>query len=414
VTIESYATNFNPLVPPDEAIEVSKFMLEKCPVAHSNMDNGFWIVNDYKDLFTVLRETTVFPSSPALIPTSAAVRPVMIPLDVNPPIHRLYRKLMDPYLSPKAMPRYADGVRTTVRGLIDAFIADGQCDLAEQLAKPFPALTTYEQLFGITDPDELRKGRFWVLKFVWELYTEDPETLAGYVKSWQEWMVEFIDERRRSPRKEDIIDGLIYGTVNERPLDMDELIGAITLLTVGGLVTTSDATCNIVIALASNPGMEQHLREDPALITRFIEEVLRLEPPVTALPRVTAADGELSTCVIPAGERVLMNFVAANRDPGEFEDPDSFRLDRPWNRHLSFGGGPHRCIGSNFARQSLRIAVEEMLATMRNIRFSSENAVDRLSTGSAGWRSVDHLRIAFDPIEDPSPVRVPAAPTANT
>jgi len=141
----------------------------------------------------------------------------------------------------------------------------------------------------------------------------------------------------------------------------------------------------------------EHLRRQPDDIPAALEEALRLEPPVTNLARRVMVETELGGCPVASGDRVMMNFVAANHDPSIFDRPNEFVLDRERNRHLSFSGGPHRCVGSNFARLSLRVVIEELLAQVRDLRYADELGARRVSNLNA-WRTVESLPVTFSPI----------------
>jgi cytochrome P450 len=301
-------------------------------------------------------------------------------------------------LTPKAIERHESGVRQVVADLIDAFAKRGHCDIASELAQPFPPKITFRELFSIEDEEELARVEGWVHALTFGMHRLPAEVLGQARTDWMQWMEDLIDRRRRGPRRHDMIDGLLHGTVEGgRPLRYDEVLGAILILTLGGFGTTADATGNLILMLATQPGLESLLRNKPELIPAAIEETLRLEPPVTALSRACTAAAEIGGQAIPAGERVMINFSAANRDPGVFEQPDEFILDRPRNRHLSFSGGPHRCIGSNFARMSLRVMIEEVLARMESIELATAEGAHRV-TEVAAWRTVESLPITFSPI----------------
>jgi cytochrome P450 len=190
---------------------------------------------------------------------------------------------------------------------------------------------------------------------------------------------------------------MVFGSVNGAPMSDVEIQGAMTVLTLGGFGTSADATCNLAIAIAERPGLEDGLRDDSAALARTLEEVLRLEPPVTTVPRRCTQDSAFEGRVVHAGEPVLLNFAAANRDPAVFVDPEAFDPDRPGNRHFAFGGGVHRCLGSNLARSAVRIAIEELLVRVRGLHLAGP--VERVSVVAATQRVVDHLPVEFSPAD---------------
>lgn len=400
MSIDQYVDHFEPLMPPDDVYETGHYLLEHCPIAHSDRDGGFWVVNRYSDLLTVLQDWHTFENGHTNIPEPppGAGFPPMPPIDSNPPLHRHFREILNPYLTPDAVARHATNVRRVIIRLIDAFAGRGECDIAAELAQLFPPMITFGELFGLTDEEELLRVSGWVHTMTFGLHREPPEVLLQARTDWMGWMTDLIERRRNGPRQDDMIDGLLHGTVEGgRPVRDDEVLGAILILTLGGFGTTSDATSNLILRIADEPGLEDRLRQEPDLIPAVIEETLRLEPPVTALARLCVKDTDLDGQHIAAGDRVMINFSAANRDPAAFERPDEFVLDRPRNRHLSFSGGPHRCIGSNFARMSIRVMLEELLARIKDIRLASPEGPRRVSE-IAAWRTVESLPITFTPI----------------
>jgi cytochrome P450 len=275
--------------------------------------------------------------------------------------------------------------------LIDAFIEDGHCDLVAQLARLFPPRVLYRVMFGIDDDEEVERNQAWVHKMVFE--PDAPDNLEA-MTAWWSWINDFIAGRRAAPRREDMIDALLYGRVQGRALSDEEIGGAIRILILGGFDTTSNATASIMLRLAKDPALQCRLRKDPSLIPTIFDEILRLEPPVVSLPRLCTRDVVLGGQQIKKGEAVLMHFGAANRDPGEFDRPADFQVERPRNRHLSFGGGPHRCIGSNLARLNLRVVFEEILSRMDDIRVDDSYTPDHDPAGSWGLAS---LPLTFSP-----------------
>ena len=140
------------------------------------------------------------------------------------------------------------------------------------------------------------------------------------------------------------------------------------------------------------------MRADATLIPRFIEEVLRLEPPVSTRPRRCIAAAELDGHGIAAGDRVMVNLVSANRDPAEYENPDDIDLDRAYIRHLTFGGGIHRCVGSTLARITLRMVVEELLGHVTALQYADDLGARRKCVSGATWRLVETLPVTFTAI----------------
>lgn len=407
---EYYESHFEPLIPSDDVHGMSRHLLSACPVAHSDQDDGFWVFNRHADVMQVLQDPALFESGrAAMIPRPPAGLGFleMPPMDSNPPLHRQFRQLLNPYLTPDSVRRYEPGIRAEIASLIDGFAEDGRCDLAERFAHVFPARITFRELFNITDEEELENARKWVRIMTYG-HHEPPEVQEEARESWIDWLHAFVARRRGEARVDDIVDVILNGTVDERALSHEEVLGALMILILGGFGTTADATANFVVRLSEEPGLEKVLRQHPSLIPAAIEESLRLEPPVTNTARICSAAVRIDSADMNPQDRVLVNFAAANRDDSVFENPDDFDLSRRLNRHLAFGGGPHRCIGSNLARLSLCVMAEELLGRIENIRLDGRPG--RVSNLLA-WRTVDRLPITYSPVAKEESMQVRSGTT---
>lgn len=403
--VHEYAHAFPPLLPPDEVVETAEYLLDKCPVTHSSVDGGFWVLNRYEDVFRAFKERETFLVGRADGNGSLRVpweppginRPLYPPIDLNPPDHRVYRNIINPFLTPRALEKHEAGFRRIITSLIDDWAADRQCDFAGQFAKIFPARITFEELYQIHDEVEMTKVRDWIRSLTYDIFRKDAAYLGGLQQQLNTWTKELIEARRRRPAEiENVLDALIQAQIDGAPILERDLVAAIQILILGGFSTTADASCNLVIALIENPGMEDHLRANPSAIMPFIEEVLRLDPPLTTRPRRCDGTARIGDADIHHGDRLLLNLVAANRDAAEFPKPDRIDLTRRASRHLSFGAGVHRCVGSTMARQTLHAMLTELLSRIRNIRYAPGDTVERVSYSSGVWRAVDHLAIEFD------------------
>jgi cytochrome P450 len=191
-------------------------------------------------------------------------------------------------------------------------------------------------------------------------------------KAWAamfDWIKEFVDQRREAPRQDDVVDAILHAEIDGRPITDEEVIGAIQLIILGGLETTSGALGMMVMRFARHPEIPEQLRREPDLLEEAVEELLRLDPPFIGIARTAIEDTEISGQPVRKGEKVLIYYAAANRDPAEFAEPDSFDPLRARKRHLAFGAGPHRCAGSNLARLNLRLALEAIVSRLRNIEL---------------------------------------------
>jgi cytochrome P450 len=375
-----------------------------CPVARSDApmglggtgEGGFFVLTRYDDVFAVLQDWRTFSSSGGPRAAEAGQIAQMPPITTDPPLQRDFRRLMNPHLSPQAVAPHEPQIRQIVTELIDDFIEDGQCDLVGQLARLHPPRMLYRCVFGVDDEADLQRN----LEYMKMLDPGNPSNFvdpdrAAALIGWITWTSEFMTARRAGPRRDDIIDALLHGTVEGRPLTDDEIGGAIRILILGGFFTTTDATSATMMQLIQHPELQDRLRKDPSLIPGIFDEVLRIEPPVISMARTCTRDTEVGGQPIKAGDSVLMHFGGANRDPAEFDRPADLEVDRQRNHHRAFGGGPHRCIGSNVARLNLRIVFEEILDRMHDIRITPGDAPRHARPG-LGW-GLEYLPITFTP-----------------
>jgi cytochrome P450 len=210
-------------------------------------------------------------------------------------------------------------------------------------------------------------------------------------------MLATIRRRREEPRRDDLIDALMHGTIEDgRPLTEDEIRGVMMIMILGGFSSTGDAIGNILLRLAVYPELQEQLRSDLSSLPNALEELLRIEPPVTGLTRRCTRDVEIGGHQLKEGDQLFYHIAAANRDPAEFEDPLALDFGRKRSRHLAFGAGHHRCIGSNFARQNLRVVFEEILTRMHDIRIPAGEIPTR--TANVAW-GLAHLPLEFTPVD---------------
>jgi cytochrome P450 len=173
-----------------------------------------------------------------------------------------------------------------------------------------------------------------------------------------------------------------------------EIIGSLQLLILGGLHTTTGALGMMVHRFCLQPEIPERLRANPELIPTAVEELLRLDSPMVAIARTATRDTELDGQQIAAGDKLMIYWGSANRDGAVFDHPDEFDLDRSANRHVAFGVGPHRCAGSNVARLNLRVAVEEIVMRLHDLRLATDDEIEYHATVNRGPVS---LPITFTP-----------------
>jgi cytochrome P450 len=334
-----------------------------CPVAHSAAHDGFWVVSGYEQALTVAQDWQTYSSAQGGIKPSHSVV-TNLPVEADPPVQRVFKQLISPYFTPAAVSQWEQPTRDLVTRLIDAFIDDGTCEFMDAFARPLPSLAFFE--LAISAPaDDLEK----VARLA---SASGNPTVPNARESWlglYSWIKDFIEARRGQAPRGDVVDAIIGAQIDGRPIAEDEVIGAVQLLILGGLETTAGALGLMLLRLCAEPDIAARLRDQPGLIQQATHELLRLDTSFVSIGRTAVRDTELGGHSIRAGNKVLIHLAAANRDAGEFPHPDGFDLDRERNRHLGFGVGPHRCLGSNLAKMNLRVALEELLRRMDDIRL---------------------------------------------
>ncbi len=334
-------------------------------------DGGF--MGDERMVYNLKPENTAFVLSNTDLFSSANgvmglgnTRP-LIPLNLDPPSHTKYRTLLNPLFSPGRMAEQRDDFAVRANALIDGFIDQGECNFTEDYAEIFPS-SVFLGLLGMAE-DELnlflgmRDGILHPERI-------DPEAVGGdeAVKRVRdatahqiyEYFGELVDRRRVEPT-DDIISRFIETEVDGYKLSRDDILDIMFLFVIAGLDTVSDSLTCFYAYLATHPDQQRILVADPEIIPSAVEELLRWETPVAiAFPRIATQDVELPGGQhVPKGCPVIVNLGASNLDPTLFDEPYEVRFDRPRNRHIAFGKGVHRCLGSHLARYELAVTLTE-------------------------------------------------------
>ena len=367
-------------------------MQNECPVQRSEGMFGGHSVNlsRYEDVMWAMRHPEVFSSQDVV---NIGNDMPLIPLSVDPPDHRKYRRLLDPEFSPTKMAELEPEARALVNRIIDEFVANGKCEFHEDFATPLPS-TIFLALIGLPQSDlpQFLRWRDDTIRPDAKNETEAQEIREAAGAAISNYFEAALEEKRRNP-DDRLLSRIVVAEVDDRPLTQAEMLGMCHLLLLGGLDTVT-ATLDCMIAyLAQHPDRRRAIVEDPALMDPAIEELLRHQTPVMMVPRIVAQDCEMGGVSLSAGDGATLLIGAANVDAEEFDDPGEVRLDRGANRHLAFGGGPHRCLGSHLARMELRVAMEEFHKRIPEY----ELAVGTEVHFSAGIRQAENLHLVFTP-----------------
>ncbi len=325
------------------------------------------LVGRHADVLTVLRSPDVFSSRFDAVHIGQ-VRP-LIPLQIDPPDHAKYRKLLDPLFAPRRIALLEDRTRALVSDLVEAVADDGGCNYHAAVSEPLPS-TVFLELLGLPVS---RAAEFIALKDgIIRPPAQTPEERSAMVDAAGARIYAVLQEvldQRLETRQNDFISDFLDAEVDGERLTPEEVIDICYLFFLAGLDTVTASLDCMMARLALHPAEQRRLTDDPSVIPQAVEEMLRWETPVTAVVRVTTQDTELSGCPIAADQVVSVMLGSANTDERAWDEAESVDVDRRVNKHLAFGGGVHRCLGSHLARMELRVVLEEWHARIPEYRI---------------------------------------------
>ena len=390
----------NPLAAMDGSMAANpqptyKLLRDEMPVLSMDIgSNPGVILSRKEDIDFALRHTEIFSSNVDAVDLKNK-RP-MIPLQIDPPDHKKFRKLLDPIFAPRKMAAMDQDVSDLVNHHIDGFINRGEVDFAKEFSVPFPS-EVFLTLLGLP-MDEL--DTFLTMKDGIIRPEHVTGTAQGSAKaqayqqeiadSVYEYFDKVLDEREKEPR-DDILSHFLSAEVDGDRLSREDILDICFLFLIAGLDTVTATLDCMFSFLASHPEHRRQLVENPDVIPNAIEEMLRWETPVMMVSRVVVQDTELSGCPIRKGDHAIVTIGSANCDEAEFEDADEVRFDREVNRHIAFGGGVHRCLGSHLARLELRVALREWHKRIPDYEVEPDHEL----VYTTGIRSIDHFPMRF-------------------
>lgn len=313
-------------------------------------------------------------------------------LGYDPPRHDDVRRIFQKTFLPKGLAPVEGMIQAKVDELIDTFIDRGRADLAEEFATPLPNDMTADML-GFPRSEQPR-----LTELLETFIARDPNDTSTIPQEGLDAAAELkarcvriLEERRTAARRDDLIGDMLEAEIESEPLPDDEVVGLMFFLFTAGADTVKGLLTNALYLLERHPEQRARLVEDPSGIPNAIEEILRFEAPLPLMKRTTTREVELHGQVIPQGAEVVLLFASANRDERRFEDPDRFDTARGIDRHATFGGGLHRCMGAPLARMEARIALETLLPRIPDYTVSGPvKWVDKVNI-----RGLEKLPVTF-------------------
>jgi cytochrome P450 len=357
----------------------------QCPIISTDSDGGYSILTRYDDVKTALGDPETFSSSWG-VPNGKMEPPII----VDPPTHRDYRLLLNRFFSYRSLEAHQARIREIANRQIDKWIDKGEVEFVHEFADPYTATVLAEIIFNDTDSS-------WTQEIQTAL--EENATKGDHATTFGLARVvakEKMAARLASgERKDDVLDALLYGTIEDRPLTQEEREGTLITLFGGGLDTTKASLTGITLHTARAPELEDRIRdinwEDPTL-----DEFIRELSPVSNFGRIATTDTKLGGYDIAAGTKFMVSFFSANHDETKFPNPNELDFSRDSKQHVGFGYGIHRCIGSQLAKLQIGIGLQELFKRITNVRLADDEIVY-----CAGLpRFVKNLRITFDRVPD--------------
>jgi cholest-4-en-3-one 26-monooxygenase len=346
----------------------------ECKLPGVALGPGYWALTSYEDVTLVSKNSVLFSSEEGSCILSDLPRKDLENMreqliNMDPPGHTDLRNLMNPYFKPQTIRYSEEHTRKVVCDTLDALKDQAECDFVDAISAPI-SLRVLTNFLGVPDK---HSGRFykWTNKLIGASDPEVSSTLRARLVVLELFIYAgFLARRRRKKPAADVFSSLVNGKLGGASLERLKLNMNFFLLLIAGNETTRNALSGGVQALCEHPEEFERLRDNPALLPQAIEEMLRWVTPVMQFRRTATRDTTVGGQAIRKGDKLVMYYGAANRDPAVFENPESFDITRKPNPHIAFGTGTHFCMGSHMARLEMRVTLEELLRRFPNLSMT--------------------------------------------
>lgn len=326
-------------------------MRERCPLAYSDFLG--WSLFRHEDVVRVLKDPDSFSS---IVSTHLSV-----PNGMDPPEHTEFRRIVEPYFQPERMQAFEPQCREIAASLVRSLLGRDEVEVIGEFAQSFAVRVQCEFLGWPAPMHEAL--RLWTRKNHVATLAQDRPAMAEISREFEGYVNELLQSRHAAGAQAegDIAASLLRQRVEGRPLRDEEIASILRNWTVGEVATITASIGILIQYLSENAKLQQELRARPSLLPDAIDEILRIHGPLVANRRVTTCPVEIGGRTIGSGERISLNWIAANRDASVFGEADTFRLDRDPAGNLLYGAGIHVCPGAPLARMELRLVMEELL-----------------------------------------------------
>ncbi len=359
------------------------------------------VVSRYDDVVHVLKNPNLFSSS--AIGMNIRGRETRTVINTDPPLHTQLRGLVNRAFTPRMVADMEPRIREITSGLLDAIATTGETDIVRDLAVPLP-VTVIAELLGV-DPALREDFKRWSTAVVnqdaarqsaeaggsTDAVLENERTMDAFTSYFEG----VIEERRQRPGGDDLISAIVRAEDSDLQLTPDDLLAFTGLLLIAGNETTTNLIGNAILALLTHPDEMTKVRANPSLVPNMVEEALRWDSPVQFLFRTTTADTEIGGTTIRQGMGVIPVYASANRDDARFPDAERFDITRNTQGHLAFGYGVHFCLGAPLARLEAKVALEQALVRLPQMRRADDAPLERVN--SLFLRGLTSLPLAFEP-----------------
>lgn len=359
------------------------------PIFRSDEAQGYWVLTRNELVLEALQRPEIF-SSAANVPTLPDPPYRWLPIMLDPPEHTKWRRLLSAWFSPGRIAKMEDPIRERAKELVDSVLDSGSCDFVSDFAVRFPT-SIFLEIIGLP-VSEL--PRFMALVDQVLHHDSDPQAMMVAINEIREMFGGLLVERRDDPakRSDDIISAALEWTIDDEPIPDEDLKACLLLLLLAGLDTVVAQLSYMFEYLAEHEDDRRALVEDESRIPNAVEEMLRAHP-IVRLGRKVTEDVDFHGCPMKAGDMVYMPLAFASRDEDVYENATEVDIDRSVFANLSFGAGPHRCLGSHLARRELVVAVQEWHRRIPDYRVAEGAAVHEHS--GLGVYGIDSLPLTW-------------------